>query len=115
MENPPVKVTKLEKKPDGSLGPTANLGQAETADQLATQLNADLALQAVASCAKSFFLLEWEGGKVPRDAEINGKKVAWTQHGLVTDTEGKTIGTYERLAEFGGKSGNMQKMLVFAS
>jgi hypothetical protein len=72
-------------------------------------------LTATAKRAKSVFLLEWEGNKIPRDADINGKKVNWTQHGIVTAEDGSDIGTYERTVEFGGASGKEQKMLVFVN
>ena len=114
MENPVVKVTKLEKRPDSSFGPTASLGGVTT-EQFELQIVANLMLARIAGEAKAIFLLEWEGNKIPRDAEINGKKVGWTQNGLVVGTNGEDIGTYERLVEFGGPSRKEQKMLVFVN
>ncbi len=63
--------------------------------------------------SQHIFLLTWEGSKIPRGAEILGKTIAWTQHGIVRDSNGGTIGAYERLEEFGGKSGKEQRMTVF--
>lgn len=114
MDYPTVKVTELEKRPDNSFGPTANLASNPTEEQLAVICSANALLQQFAERAKAFFLLEWEGNKIPRGADINGKKVAWTQNGLVTSDDGVDIGTYERLVEFGGASGKEQKMLIFA-
>ena len=38
-------------------------------------------------------LLTWQGNKIPRGAEINGKKIAYTQNGVVTADDGTIIGT----------------------
>ena len=113
-ENPSVKVTKLERRPDGSFGPEANLG-AQNSEQIVIQATATGLLRKIAERAKGIFLLEWEGNKIPRGAIVCDKRIAWTQHGLVTGESGKNIGTYERLVEFGGASGKEQKMLVFVS
>jgi len=64
--------------------------------------------------AKHTFLLVWKGGKIPRGAIILGKAIAWTQNGTVQDTGGEIIGTYARLAEFGGPEKNIQVMVVWA-
>lgn len=111
--NPEVKITKLERRPDGSFGPEAKLG-AHTDEQVAIQATATGLLQKIAERARGIFLLEWEGNKIPRGAVINGKPVGWTQHGMVRSDQGEDMGTYERTVEFGGASGKEQKMLVFA-
>lgn len=113
MENPEVKITKLERRPDGSFGPEAKLG-AQTPEQEVIQAQATGLLRRIAERAKEIFLLEWEGNKIPRGAVICGKSITWTQHGRVISEGDEDIGTYERLVEFGGKSGKEQKMLVFA-
>lgn len=112
--NPEVKITKLERRPDGSFGPEARLG-AQTDDQVAIQTTATVLLQKIAGKAKDIFLLEWEGHKIPRGAILNGRSIGWTQHGMVTSDKGENMGTYERTVEFGGASGKEQKMLVFAN
>jgi hypothetical protein len=61
------------------------------------------------------FELEWEGSKIPRGANILGHPVGWTQHGFVTSQAGVTIGTYDRVIEFGGESGEQQKMFIYVS
>ena len=60
------------------------------------------------------FLLKWQGNKIPRGAQILGHTIAWTQHGIVRNKDGKQIGTYDRLVEFGGDSSREQWMLIFA-
>ncbi len=110
--HPEVKVTKLEKRPDGSVGPTLNLG-AETGEQLATQTQATILLRAITEKAENIFLLEWKGNKIPRGATVAGHIIAWTQNGLVTSDQGQYVGTYERLVEFGGVDHREQKILIF--
>ncbi len=61
------------------------------------------------------FELTWEGNKIPRGAEILGKKITWTQHDMVTAEGGEMIGTYERIEEFGGSTGKSQKMHVYVT
>ena len=63
--------------------------------------------------ARKIFHLKWEGSKIPRGAMIEGSTIQWTQNGEVVSSDGKTIGTYQRLVEFGGASGNEQQMLIF--
>lgn len=63
--------------------------------------------------SENAFILAWEGNKIPRGAEIAGKKIAWTQNGVVTADDGSIIGTYDRVTEWGGKSGKEQSMVVF--
>jgi len=111
---PSVKITKLDKCPDGSVGPNVNLG-GQTPEKLRIQQQVNEFLRASASAAKEIFHLEWEGNKVPRGAVVSGNVVAWTQHGRVVSSTGEEIGTYERLVEFGGASGRNQQMLVFMS
>ena len=112
--NPEVKITKLERRPNGSFGPAAKLG-AQTAEEIAIQGTATGILRKMADRNKDIFLLEWEGNKIPRGAVINGKPIAWTQHGMVTSDGGENIGVYERTVEFGGASHKEQKMIVFAN
>ena len=59
------------------------------------------------------YLLTWTGNKIPRGAEIQGKKVAWTQNGIVTAEDGSMIGTYDMITEWGGESKKDQSMVVF--
>lgn len=59
------------------------------------------------------FVLEWRGDKIPYGAVVLGRQIDWAQHGIATDTKGKTIGYYERLVEFGGVERNLQQMLLY--
>ncbi len=115
MSNPIVTVTKLDKRPNGSGDPTANLGVSSTLNQVVVQLTTNQLLKKMAEAAKEFFLLEWVGSKIPRGAVISGHTVVWTQNGVVTAEGGGIIGTYHRVVECGGPSGQDQKMLVFLS
>lgn len=72
-------------------------------------------LSAMKTQAKHAYVLSWEGSKIPRGAVINGETIAWTQHGCVTSESGKMIGTYDRVVEFGGQSGNEQVMIVYSN
>ncbi len=58
------------------------------------------------------YLLTWKGNKVPRGAIVGGHEIAWTQYGMVRDSDGKVIGYYERLVEWGGKDQKDQTMLI---
>ena len=103
--NPQVKITKLES--GASCIPNANLGTSGS-----IRINVNEILARLAHTANELFLLEWEGNKIPRGASINGKEIAWTQNGVVVSADNQTVGVYERLVEFGGTSGNEQKMIV---
>ncbi|OGY17728.1 MAG: hypothetical protein A2784_01225 [Candidatus Chisholmbacteria bacterium RIFCSPHIGHO2_01_FULL_48_12] len=46
------------------------------------------------------YVLTWTGNKIPYGAEIQEKKVALTQNGIVTAEDGSTIGTYDRITEY---------------
>jgi hypothetical protein len=109
---PPVKITKPQSKPSDSKGPEARLG-ARNEQEKAIQADTTGLLGKLAELATEIYLLEWEGGKIPRGAVLNGKEIGWTQHGMVTSTTGEMMGTYERSVEFGGANKQEQKMLVF--
>jgi hypothetical protein len=72
-------------------------------------------LTAIRGHATHAYILRWDGSKIPRGAVIDGETIAWTQHGMVTSESGKTIGTYDRVVEFGGQSGNEQAMIVYTN
>ena len=85
-----------------------NLGEASMNER------AQALLDRISSQADKFFLLEWEGSKIPRWAKIHDVQIGWTQNGMVNGVKGEDLGTYERLVEFGGTSGKEQKIIVFA-
>jgi hypothetical protein len=62
--------------------------------------------------AKKVFHLKWKGGKVPEGAVVDEKRIVYTRDGNVTG-ERTSIGTYERLVEFGGENRDEHQMLVF--
>lgn len=57
------------------------------------------------------YSLEWHGDRVPTGAVVNGKTIAWTQHGFVKDKAGENIGTYERVVD--DLSQQPQKMIIY--
>ena len=108
MQHPKVTVTDVTNSPQADeKGKGVSLGDAklnETANGMIVRWR---------ERARKIFHLKWEGSKIPRGAVIEGTEIAWTQNGQVTGVGGKMIGTYDRLVEFGGASGNEQQMLVF--
>lgn len=65
--------------------------------------------------ATNFYLLSWQGSKVPHGVEVNGKRIGWTQHGVVSSETGETIGLYDRLIEFGGETGCDHQLLIYTA
>ncbi len=63
--------------------------------------------------ANEAYVLNWIGTKVPHGTEINGQKIGWTQNGVATDVNGKIIGYYDRLLEWGGEGKNEHCMVIF--
>lgn len=59
------------------------------------------------------YILAWEGGKVPRGAIVDGHTIGWTQNGQVIAEDGKFIGVYDRLMEYGGESKKQHQMIIF--
>jgi hypothetical protein len=108
MQNPEVTITDVTAKPQAEeTGKRVNLGD--------VKLN-ETVNRMIAHCresARKIFHLKWEGNKIPYGAVIEGTEIAWTQNGQVTGVGGKTIGTYDRLVEFGGATGKEQQMLIF--
>ncbi len=82
--------------------------RAALAEQLLNPL-----MQVLKGRAEHLYLLFWQGDKVPRGAIIEGQEIAWTQNGMVTSSEGKTIGYYDRIVEYGGESRRDQQMLMY--
>ncbi|HKX24472.1 MAG TPA: hypothetical protein VJM46_04490 [Candidatus Saccharimonadales bacterium] len=111
MSNPPVTVTEIpltEATHSGGSGPNVNLGDRAASARLNQLLGASRAQPGTRA-----FLLSWSGGKIPRGAQVGSHTVAWTQNGVVNNTNSRQIGTYDRLVENGGAGGNEQRMLVF--
>lgn len=113
---PAVKIYEVEPEL-GKLAFTGNvnLGSRETGDlnEAWREVQIGGLLKKFVEHSKMVFLLIWEGNKIPRGAVICGHTIAWMQHGMVTSEQGETIGFYQRLMEFGGKSGKEQRVLVF--
>lgn len=64
------------------------------------------------------FVVMWDGNKIPRGAKVGDYFIVHTQNGLVhgvkqAGSSPEVIGTYDRLAEFGGKSGKFQVINVY--
>jgi hypothetical protein len=114
---PPVRVTEITAERNQLISSyrkkPVDLGGAHSFTAALAELNVTALLTATRSHQVRVFLLEWEGGKVPRGVDLLGKKIGWTQNGLVTAEDGSEIGTYDRLVECGGDSGKEQKMIVY--
>ncbi len=108
MDYPEVTIVEITDTPDYAdciIRP--NLG-----DPVLNLVTNDL-LRKMRDSSKKTFHLKWEGGKIPRGAVVEGVTIGWTQHGVVTGTNGENIGTYERMVECGGKDQVNQEMLIF--
>ncbi len=62
-----------------------------------------------------WYLLKWQGSKIPRGATIGGVEIGWTQHGMITGSNGMGLGYYSRLLEWGGENGDSHAMVVGCS
>lgn len=69
-------------------------------------------IRQMASKSENFFLLTYEGTKIPRGAAIDNVEIGWTQNGMITGVGGQHLGYYERIVEFGPPSGNQHIMLI---
>lgn len=64
---------------------------------------------------REMYLVSWRGSKIPRGVKVKGYQIVWTQNGVVTESGGMQIGTYQRLREFGGDSGKEHTMVIYLS
>lgn len=80
-----------------------NLGDKATSEMFTQMLKENR------SHSEKIFLVEWRGLRVPQGVVLNGKTISWTQNGVVTDSKGNIVGTYERVVD----EANEQKMLFF--
>lgn len=90
-----------------------NLGGKHDASAAVAEANVNELIGRIRESEGRKFLLVWEGNKVPRGAHVLEHERSWTQNGEVRTTSRETIGTYDRLVEFGGASGTEQKMLIY--
>ena len=90
-----------------------NLGGAHSESARVAETNVNNLMSQIRKSDGRRFILSWEGNKVPRGARVLDHEIAWTQNGQVLTTDGKDIGTYDRLVEFGGTTGKEQKMVVY--
>ncbi len=101
MENPKVEVVEISLDPvqnrivDLEGAPMrVNLG-----DTVANR-NVNRLLAAHRERPSKSYLLRWnDGSRVPRGVVLNGHTIGWTQHGVVSDANGKMIGVYDRLTD----------------
>lgn len=96
-------------KPNGN--PSSRLG-AITVNEAVIEGALDTLLAQMAAEAEKVFLLKWQGGRVPRGAEVGRWIIGWTQHGIVRDANGLDIGTYERIKDNVGNP-PLNEMVVF--
>lgn len=110
MTNPTnVSVTKLA---DGNKllvdGPSVDVGDKAVNQKLNEYL-------AKVREGREMYLVAWRGSKIPRGVKVKGYQIVWTQNGVVTASGGMQIGTYQRLKEFGGDSGDEHIMVIYLS
>ena len=118
-EHPIVHVEEITTDRDQIIGAdkptTPDLGGRHSLEAALAEANIAPIIRQVRQRQRRVFELTWQGNKVPRGAEVLGKKIAWTQHGVVTAEGGEMIGTYERIEEFGGETGKSQRMHVYVT
>ena len=102
---------------DGKVVKGIKLGtdESSTLDIKLTEMMAQDLHRELMRVSDKAYLLIWEGNKVPRGAEISGHKIGWTQNGQVLSDEGKQIGVYDRIMEYGGDQGKTQQMIIFVT
>lgn len=119
IDTPPVHVQEITPERDKIIGADKpkklDLGGRHSLDAAIAEENIGAIMKHVRKRQRRVFELTWEGNKVPRGAEIFGKKIAWTQHGRVITEDGEDIGSYERIEEFGGPNKKSQKMHVYVT
>lgn len=91
----------------------ANLGGDMNLTAKITELGVNGLLDSLKQTSEEAVVLNWEGTKIPRGASIDGKEIGWTQNGVVTSVDGKMLGTYDRLMEWGGENGKQHCMVVY--
>ena len=85
----PVKGVKLGAEHTGNL-------EFKLTEALAQDLHGEL-MKAVDDA----YILMWDGNKVPRGAQLAGHTIGWTQNGQVLSDQGKMLGVYDRILEYG--------------
>lgn len=113
MSTQATNVIITEEDSSQQVDPRCNL-RPKKASEFATDLmmNSILGARAAAPGTKKY-RVKWTGSKIPRGVEIPGLgTIAWTQHGRVLTGEGEDIGTYQRVREFAGDSGDEHEMLI---
>ena len=109
MENPKVQVTEISNLlgEDLPINNPVDLGDPDMNQRLNDLLGS------IRSESEHAYILRWQGNKVPRGAVVNGEILGWTQHGQALNQEGRMVGTYDRVVEFGGESRKEQVMIVY--
>lgn len=106
-----VEVTDISETLEGALRIDSQVRLGDP--QIESRVNA--LLDRIKGNAKHAYLLVWEGNKVPHGAVVGNEVLGWTQHGSARNQSGQIVGTYDRVVEFGGDSGNKQVMIVYTS
>lgn len=78
-----------------------------------TEIQVNVIQAALKRGSDKFYVLDWNGNKIPRGVVLEGHEIGWTQHGVVSSTDGETMGNYDRMIEFGGEDGKQQRMIVY--
>jgi len=114
QKNSGVKVTKIQTGSDGNF-----LWKLDFSDRseggLTPQLQVRIKTMLIrfSKRARHAFLLEWEGGRVPAGAVVQGRSIVSTKEGCALDEHDGEVGIYERILDSGGTDRKLQKMLLF--
>lgn len=108
-----INVTKKDLEAIKAGASEANLGGDTNLTAKITELGVNGLLDSLKQSSEEAVVLNWEGTKIPRGASFDGKEIGWTQNGVVTSVDGKMIGTYDRLMEWGGENGKQHCMVIF--
>jgi hypothetical protein len=113
-----VRVTEIVRNQQGEfvledLDRNLDLGGSHSAEAAKVESALNPLLQELKDSADKLYVLHWHGTRIPRGAQISGKEIGWTQHGIVKSTEGEIIGYYDRLVDCGGDDGSEQQLIVY--
>jgi len=70
-------------------------------------------LMAMRTKGRQGVTLRWLGTKAPRGVRFGEVTLEWARHGILRDSEGRDVGTYQRVVEFGGKDGDVQEITAW--
>ena len=91
----------------GGPGPKVKLGAIERNERV------NSVLHEAAESSETLWFLRWKGTKTPHGAALGKTVISHAQNGIVCSVKGDTIGTYERLVEWGGPDHDEHMMVIW--